>query len=107
MGAVSLPEMRRRGYSPSLAAGCVAAGGTLGQLVPPSTIIVLYCFLTEVSIGRMFIERVRQEVRARAFPIPAERTTIRYASLGGDAGYAGAAGLARLEHRRRSGITFA
>lgn len=55
MGAVSLPEMRRRGYSPSLAAGCVAAGGTLGQLVPPSTIIVLYCFLTEVSIGRMFI----------------------------------------------------
>ncbi len=58
-------------------------------------------------IGRMFIERVRQEVRARAFPIPAERTTIRYASLGGDAGYAGAAGLARLEHRRRSGITFA
>ena len=55
MGAVSLPEMRRRGYSPSLAAGCVAAGGTLGQLVPPSTIIVLYCFLTEVSIGRMFV----------------------------------------------------
>ena len=55
MGAVSLPEMRRRGYSPSLSAGCVAAGGTLGQLVPPSTIIVLYCFLTEVSIGRMFI----------------------------------------------------
>lgn len=55
MGAVSLPEMRRRGYSPSLAAGCVAAGGTLGQLVPPSTIIVVYCFLTEVSIGRMFI----------------------------------------------------
>jgi tripartite ATP-independent transporter DctM subunit len=55
MGAVSLPEMRRRGYSPALAAGCVAAGGTLGQLIPPSTIIVLYCFLTEVSIGRMFI----------------------------------------------------
>ncbi len=55
MGAVSLPEMRRRGYSASLAAGCVAAGGTLGQLIPPSTIIVLYCFLTEVSIGRMFI----------------------------------------------------
>lgn len=55
MGAVSLPEMRRRGYSPSLAAGCVASGGTLGQLIPPSTIIVLYCFLTEISIGRMFI----------------------------------------------------
>jgi tripartite ATP-independent transporter DctM subunit len=55
MGAVALPEMRRRGYSPQLASGCVAAGGTLGQLIPPSTIIVLYCFLTEVSIGRTLI----------------------------------------------------
>jgi tripartite ATP-independent transporter DctM subunit len=55
MGAVALPEMRRRGYSGPLAGGCVAAGGILGQLIPPSTIIVLYCFLTEVSIGRMLI----------------------------------------------------
>ncbi len=55
MGAVALPEMRRRNYSAELAAGCVASGGILGQLIPPSTIIVLYAFLTEVSIGRMLI----------------------------------------------------
>ena len=51
-------------------------------------------------VGRAFIERVRAEVRARAFPVPAEKTAIRYATLGGDAGSIGAAGLARLDHRR-------
>lgn len=50
--------------------------------------------------GKMFIERIRAEVRARAFPLLAERTPIRYATLGGDAGSIGAAGLARLDHRR-------
>ena len=51
-------------------------------------------------IGKAFIERVRHEVLSRALPIPAARTIIHYASLGGDAGSIGAAGLARLEHRR-------
>ena len=51
-------------------------------------------------VGRAFIERVRAEVRARAFPVPAAKTAIRYATLGGDAGSIGAAGLARLDHRR-------
>jgi len=46
-------------------------------------------------VGKAFIERVRAEVRARAFPMLAEKTVIRYASLGGDAGSIGAAGLAR------------
>ncbi len=50
----------------------------------------------ETEIGRRFLDRVRQEVRARAFPIPAQRTVIDYATLGGDAGYVGAAGCARL-----------
>lgn len=50
--------------------------------------------------GRRFLARVREEVRARALPVPAERTTIDYASLGGDAGYLGAAGLARIDHRK-------
>ena len=58
IGQVALPEMRQRGYSPGLAAGCVAAGGTLGQLVPPSTAIILYAILTEESIGRLFIAAV-------------------------------------------------
>ena len=51
-------------------------------------------------VGRRFIERVRGEVRARAFAILAEGTPIEYASLGGDAGYVGAAGMARAAHHR-------
>jgi tripartite ATP-independent transporter DctM subunit len=58
IGNVALPEMRARGYSPGLATGCVAAGGTLGQLVPPSTPIILYAILTEQSIGQLFIAAV-------------------------------------------------
>lgn len=49
----------------------------------------------EATVGRAFMERVRAEVRVRAFPLLAEKTIIRYASLGGDAGSIGAAGLAR------------
>ncbi len=55
IGRVALPEMRARGYSPGLATGCIAAGGTLGALVPPSIPIVLYAILTEESIGQLFI----------------------------------------------------
>jgi glucokinase len=54
-------------------------------------------------VGRAFLDRVREEVRRRTFPVLAERTSIRYASLGGDAGSIGAAGLARLDHRRKHG----
>ena len=54
----------------------------------------------ENPVGSAFIERVRAEVRARAFALLADRTPIRWASLGGDAGYVGAAGMARAEHRR-------
>ena len=51
-------------------------------------------------VGRKFLEELRAEVRRRAFPVPAEKTVIDYAQLGGDAGFIGAAGVARLEHRR-------
>ena len=51
-------------------------------------------------VGKAFIERVRAEVRSRAFPLLAEKTIIRYASLGGDAGSIGAAGLARRNAAR-------
>jgi glucokinase len=50
------------------------------------------------ELGRRFLARVQEEVRARAYAVLAERTTIDFASLGGDAGFIGAAGLARLEH---------
>jgi C4-dicarboxylate transporter, DctM subunit len=55
MGMVALPEMKRFNYDDALATGCVAAGGTLGILIPPSTIMVLYGILTEQPIGTLFI----------------------------------------------------
>ena len=58
IGQVALPEMRARGYAPGLATGCIAAGGTLGQLVPPSTALILYALLTEELIGRLFVGAV-------------------------------------------------
>lgn len=51
-------------------------------------------------LGTMFIERVREEVKRRAFPVPAKKTAIRFASLGADAGYLGAGGLARQSYLR-------
>jgi tripartite ATP-independent transporter DctM subunit len=55
MGKVCLPEMRRYNYSHRLATGVIAAGGTLGILIPPSTAFVLYGLLTEQSIGRLLL----------------------------------------------------
>ncbi|RMD47386.1 MAG: TRAP transporter large permease [Alphaproteobacteria bacterium] len=55
MGQVALPEMRRHGYSGALATGVLAAGGTLGILIPPSVILVIYAILTEQNIVKMFI----------------------------------------------------
>ena len=55
MGRVALPEMKRFKYDDSLATGAVAAGGTLGILIPPSTGLIIYAILTEQSIGRLFI----------------------------------------------------
>ncbi|WP_171102053.1 TRAP transporter large permease [Ruegeria sp. HKCCD7255] len=58
MGRVSLPEMRRFGYHDGLATGSIAAGGTLGILIPPSAGFVVYAILTEESIGRLFMAGV-------------------------------------------------
>ncbi|MBX2835791.1 MAG: TRAP transporter large permease [Gammaproteobacteria bacterium] len=55
IGKVALPQMKRFGYRDALATGSVAAGGTLGILIPPSTGFVLYAILTEESIGKLFI----------------------------------------------------
>ncbi len=55
MGRVALPEMKRFDYGDSLATGAVAAGGTLGILIPPSTGLIIYAILTEQSIGRLFM----------------------------------------------------
>jgi tripartite ATP-independent transporter DctM subunit len=58
MGKVSLAEMDRYKYDPRLSTGVVAAGGTLGILIPPSTGFVIYAILTEQSIGRLFLAGV-------------------------------------------------
>jgi len=81
--------------------GCV----TLMHTIDPSG-VVLGGAMTfgghATELGRRFLERVREEVRARAFPVLAERVSIDYASLGSDAGYLGAAGVARLAHQKQS-----
>jgi len=54
-GTIALPEMKKLHYSDKLATGCIAAGGTLGILIPPSSVLILYGILTEQSIARLFI----------------------------------------------------
>ncbi|MCA2011813.1 TRAP transporter large permease subunit [Cereibacter sphaeroides] len=54
-GRLALPEMTRRGYAPALSTATVAAGGTLGALVPPSGVIILFALLTEESIAALFV----------------------------------------------------
>lgn len=55
IGKIAIKEMQDRNYSPALAAGSIAAGGTLGQLVPPSSALILYAVMTEQSVGRLFM----------------------------------------------------
>ena len=55
MGKVAYPEMRKLRYDPTLAIGCIAAGGSLGLLIPPSMAFILIGILTEVSIGKLFL----------------------------------------------------
>ena len=55
MSKVAMPAMRRYGYADSLAAGSIAAGGTLGILIPPSVIMVIYGIMTSTDIGKLFI----------------------------------------------------
>ncbi len=55
IGSSAIPEMRERGYSASLSAGLVAAGGTLGILLPPSITLILYAVAAEQSLGRLFL----------------------------------------------------
>jgi glucokinase len=79
---------------------------TLMHAIDPEAVVIggAMTFGREANpVGRAFLERVTSEVHRRTFPLLAERTSIRYASLGGDAGSIGAAGLARLDHRRLRG----
>ena len=55
MARVSLPEMQKHGYSDVLATGCVASAGTLGILIPPSALLIVYGIITQQGIGKLFI----------------------------------------------------
>jgi tripartite ATP-independent transporter DctM subunit len=55
IGSAGIPEMRKRGYSPAFASGIIAAGGTLGILLPPSITMILYAVAAEQSLGRLFL----------------------------------------------------
>lgn len=83
-------------------ARCMGVGTTtLMHTVDPNMVLIggaMTFGRHETDIGRRFLQRIRAEVDHRAFAIPASKTTITYAELGGDAGYIGAAGCARLKY---------
>ena len=69
MARIALPQMLERGYAKSLAAGAIASGGTLGMIVPPSVVMILYAILTENSIIALFLAAVIPGLLAVVFYI--------------------------------------
>lgn len=95
MGRVSYPEMKRRNYNAGLATGTIAAGGTLGILLPPSTGFVLYAILTEESIGRLFMAGILPGLLLTLlFLITISILVWRSPEMGGDLNDTGAVGPA-------------
>ena len=76
MSKVAMPELRRFGYSDELATASIAAGGTLGILIPPSVILVIYGLLTETSIGKLFMAGIIPGVLGIVLYILAVRWTV-------------------------------
>jgi tripartite ATP-independent transporter DctM subunit len=79
IGRIALPEMTARGYAPTITTGCIAAGGTLGALVPPSIPLIFYAFLTETSIGQLFVAAMLPAALAIAFYMVAVAAYVRLA----------------------------
>ena len=86
MTTVALPEMRSRGYRPTLATGCIAAGGTLGILIPPSIIMVLYAIQTEQFVITLFIAAIVPGLIAVALHTIAIAVVVRLDRGAGPAG---------------------
>jgi C4-dicarboxylate transporter DctM subunit len=86
MTSIALPEMRRRGYQPALSTGCIAAGGTLGILVPPSIIIVLYGVLTEQFVITLYVAAIVPTLIAVALLVIATAVVVRIDPTAGPAG---------------------
>lgn len=79
------------------------ASTTMIHIINPTMVLIggaMTFGRNETDIGRRFIQRIRDEVQKRSFKVPAETTLVDYATLGGDAGFIGAAGCAKLDHSR-------
>lgn len=76
MSKVAYPEMRQLGYDMELASGSIAAGGTLGILIPPSVVMIVYAILTQQSIGKMFAAGILPGLLAISLYLLAVRWTI-------------------------------
>ncbi len=86
MSKVAMPEMRRYGYADGLSTASIAAGGTLGILIPPSVILVIYGLLTETSIGKLFIAGIVPGVLGILFYLFAVRWSVYRNPQAGPAG---------------------
>jgi tripartite ATP-independent transporter DctM subunit len=86
MSKVAMPSMRKYGYSDALAAGSIAAGGTLGILIPPSVVMVIYGILTETNIGKLFIAGILPGILAVCCYLAAVAVTVRIDKKAGPRG---------------------
>ncbi|OJJ11041.1 C4-dicarboxylate ABC transporter permease [Alphaproteobacteria bacterium AO1-B] len=76
MSKVAMPSMRKAGYADSLATGSIAAGGTLGILIPPSVILIIYGLLTEADIGKLFVAGIIPGLLGVVFYMAAVYVTV-------------------------------
>ncbi len=86
MSKVAMPQMRKYGYKDRLSTASIAAGGTLGILIPPSVILVIYGLLTETSIGKLFIAGVVPGLLGVLFYLVAVKWTVMRDPEAGPAG---------------------
>ncbi len=86
MGQVALPELKRFGYAGSLSTGALAAGGTLGIMIPPSVPLVIYAILTQESIGKLFMAAVLPGILAMAGYMVVVQIMVRLKPESGPAG---------------------
>ncbi len=86
MSKVAMPQMRKYGYADSLSTASIAAGGTLGILIPPSVILVIYGLLTETSIGKLFIAGIVPGLLGVVLYLVAVRFTVGMNPEAGPAG---------------------
>lgn len=77
-GRAALPELRRYGYDPGLACGTIAVGGTMGILIPPSVILVIYAISTEQNIAKLFMAALLPGLMATLFYILAAALVARF-----------------------------